>query len=122
MLKPEIDIEVIKSALLAGEADDAESWIRGAMRKIEIYRKVTKSDRYDSRYSFLEELQKCLSGEITVEEMKEAVEKIPGIHDTFVPEAEFDTFLNTFLYYLKYSVDRYNIKLPGFDGKRCDDR
>lgn len=122
MLKPEIDVEVIKSALLAGEADDAESWIRGAMRKIEIYRKVTKSDRYDPRYSFLEELQKCLSGEISVSEMKEAVEKIPGIRGTFVPEDEFDSFLDSFMYYLQYSVDRYNIKLPGFDGKRCDDR
>lgn len=122
MLKPELDIEIIRSALLAGEVDDAENWIKGAMGKIEIYRRVTKKDTYDSRYRFLEELQNCLSGKISVSAFREVVQNIPGIREIFVPPEEFSTFLDNFIYYLNYTVDRYNIELPGFDGKRCDDK
>ncbi len=122
MLKPELDVEVIKSALLAGEVDDAEKWIKKEMGKIEVYRRITKKPKYDARYRFLEVLQNYLSGQLTIGELRTAIEKIPEVRGIFVPPEEFKTFLDSFLYYLQYTVDRYNIKLPAFDGKRCDDK
>ena len=122
MLKPELDVEVIKSALLAGEVDDAAKWIRKEMGKIEVYKRVTKKTKYDARYRFLEALENYLSGQLTIDELRTSIEKIPEVKEIFVPPEHFKTFLDSLLYYLQYTVDRYNIVLPGFDGKRCDDK
>ncbi|AKA48808.1 hypothetical protein IX51_06470 [uncultured archaeon] len=122
MLKAELDVEVIKSALLAGEVDDAADWIRKAMHRIEIYRRVTKKSKYDARYRFLESLMGYLSGDFRLDELRKNIEKIPGVRDMFVDPEEFRTFLDSFLYYVQLSADRYNIRYPSFDGKRCDDK
>lgn len=122
MLKAEIDFEVIRSALLAGEVDDAVAWIKKAMRNMEIYRRTTKSAKYDALYRFLQSLMKYLSGETVMEEFREEVHRIPGIRDAFVPHEEHDQFMDSFMYYIRLAVDRYNISYPAFDGKRCDDK
>lgn len=122
MLKAEIDFELIRSSLLAGEIDDTIAWVKKAMRKMEIYRRVTKSSKYDARYRFLQSLMKYLSGETGKAEFREEVHKIPGIRDAFVPHDEYDEFMDSFMYFTGLAVDRYNVRYPEFDGKRCDDK
>lgn len=122
MLKAELDIEIIKSALLAGEVDDAAKWIQKAMGNIEMYRRVTKKDKYDARYRFLSALNDFLEGKTSIEEFRTAIEKIPDVRGIFVDTDEFKSFIDSFLYYVQLTSDRYSIRLPDFDGKRCDDR
>lgn len=122
MLKAELDFEIIKSALLSGEVDDATNWITKAMRKIEIYRKITKKTKYDARYRFLESLMSFLSGDLNADELRTSIEKIPDVRGIFVDPEEFDSFLDSLLYFTRLTKDRYNIRYPGFDGKRCDDK
>lgn len=122
MLKAEIDFEIIRSSLLAGEIDDAAAWVKKAMRNIEVYKRVTKSSKYDARLSFLKALMAYLSGDMDFEDLKQTIHRTAGIRDTFVPRDEFDEFMESFLYYVHLAVDRYNVRYPSFDGKRCDDK
>lgn len=122
MLKPEIDVEIIKSSLLAGEVDDTVAWIKGAMDRIVVYRRVTKKDKYDARYRFLEALMDYLEGKLGSSSFREAVNRIPDIRSAFVPVEEYKDFMDSFTYYVQLAVDRYNIRYPDFDGKRCDDK
>ncbi len=122
MLHSELDVEVIRSAMLAGEVDDAMAWIDHALEKITIYRRVTKKGKYDSRERFLATLRRFLSGEISKHDLREEIEKIPGIRSQIVDPEEFGEFLDNFLYEIGLAADRYNVRFPEFDGKRCDDK
>lgn len=122
MLKAELDIEIIKSALLAGEVDDAMSWIQKAKHKMVVYKKITKKTKYDARYRFIESLESFLRGEIDIDDLRTSIQKIPDVRGIFVEPEEFDLFLDGFLYDIGLAVDRYNVRYPSFDGKRCDDK
>lgn len=122
MLKVELDVEVIRSSMLAGEVDDAVAWIEKAIRNSEIYEKVTGKKKLVPRVSFLREVRRYLAGESSIAELREAIEKIPLIRSSVVEPDNFGEFLDNFLYIIQFAADRYNVKYPDFVGKRCDDK
>ncbi len=122
MLHSELDVEVIRSAMLAGEVDDAVKWIEKSMEHITVYERVTKSSKYKPRYAFLEALKDYLSGNLTRTELRQNIEKIDGIRTYIVGPDEFEEFLDGFLYDIELAADRYNVRYPNFNGKRCDDK
>lgn len=121
-MDPSLDMEIVKSAILFGDVDDAYSRIKKSMERIEIYKRMTKSTKYDSYFHFLELLSELVKGSITIGDFKEKVSKIPSVDTMFDKSEEAESYLSSLMYFLEYCIDRYNIRYPSFDGKRCDDR
>lgn len=121
-MNPHLDIEIIKSALLAGEPDDAVARIEHSMKKIKELQRMTRTDRYSKYYGFLENLLSLLKGEKTLEEFKSYTSANGSLDVIFDRSEESRYYLDSLLYYLEYTIDRYNIRFPQYDGKRCDDR
>ena len=121
-MDPHLDMEIIKSALLAGEPDDAVSRIESSLKKIRNIQRMTKTDKYSKYYEFLENLLSLLRGEKSLDEFREYTTS-DGVLDTlFDRSSESKDYLGSLLYFLEYSIDRYNIRFPEYDGKRCDDK
>lgn len=121
-MDPSLDMEIVKSAILFGDVDDAYSRIRKSMERIEIRKKMTTSTKFDSYYNFLELLSDLFKGTISFSDFREKVSKIKGIDTMFDRSEEAGNYLSSLLYFLEYSIDRYNVRYPSYDGKRCDDR
>lgn len=110
-------MDVVRSALLAGEIDDAYKVVFNAVRRLDLYRRSTGDRRYDVYFNFLTLLQDVLEGKKGWKSISDYIRDNPDI-SKYVDS----NFLSSFPYYLFYSVDRYNVRFPYFDGKRCDDR
>lgn len=121
-MNPHLDIEIIKSALLAGDPEDAVSRIEHSMKKIKEIQRMEKSDRYSKYYEFLENLLSLLKGEKSLEEFRSYTTANGSLDVIFDRSEESKYYLESLLYFLEYSIDRYNIKYPAYDGKRCDDK
>ncbi|PYB68016.1 hypothetical protein DMB44_05805 [Thermoplasma sp. Kam2015] len=113
-----LNMDVIRSALLAGEIDDAYKVIFNAKKRIELYKSTTGDSRYDVYYGFISLIDEVVKGRRSWKDLRsytdENFEKLSAYVD---PD-----FLESFPYYLFFSIDRYNVRFPYYDGKRCDDR
>lgn len=116
------DMEIIKSAIIYGDLDDAMAVVKGRLKSLS-YSLKGKPSRKKSEYSqFLSDLEKLLSGNISLDDFKGATEKLDTLMDSLDITGDRENFLASFYYLLEYSLDRYNIRYPSFDGKRCDDK
>ena len=115
-----LDIEIIKSALLFGDVDDAMSRLDRSMQKIEYENRLTREKRNMREMDFLGDLKSLLKGDISLDDFKSRVEASGIDIDSSGLYGE-DT-IQSLYYMLQLVIDRYNIKYPSFDGKRCDDK
>ncbi len=115
-----LDMEIIKSALLFGDVDDAMERLNKSIKKIEYQNRVTREKRNMKELAFLEDLKLLLEGKITMNDFKSRVHA-SGIDLDNSKLYEEDTHRSLY-YMLELVIDRYNIKFPSFDGKRCDDK
>ncbi|MCY0851689.1 MAG: hypothetical protein OWQ34_02995 [Thermoplasma acidophilum] len=113
-----LNMDVIRSALLAGEIDDAYKVIFNARKRLELYKSTTGDSRYDPYYEFISILDDVVRGRRSWKELKAYIDGNMDVLSKFIDP----DFLRSFPYYLFFSIDRYNVRFPYFDGKRCDDR
>lgn len=116
------DLEIIKSAIIYGDLDDAMSIIRKRQESLAYYLKRNPKEKHLIYSGFLKSLESLLKGEISLDAFKEAVGNLPELPKLMDMTGDSDELLNSFYYLLEYSLDRYNIRFPSYDGKRCDDR
>jgi len=115
-----LDLEIIKSALLFGDVDDAMSRLDRSMQGIEYENRVTREKKNTKELEFLTQLKQLLEGRISMNDFKSRVDASGVDIDNSSLYGE-DT-LQSLYYMLELVIDRYNIKYPSFDGKRCDDK
>jgi hypothetical protein len=115
-----LDMEIIKSALLFGDLDDAMERLNKSINRIEFQNRVTREKRNTKELAFLEDLKLLLEGKITLDDFKSRV-NATGI-DMDNSKIYGEDTLQSLYYMLELVIDRYNIKFPYFDGKRCDDK
>ncbi|MCL4342144.1 MAG: hypothetical protein M1431_08650 [Candidatus Thermoplasmatota archaeon] len=117
------DFEVINSALIYGEPLVAVKLIERKTRELNNLKRMTGDPKrkYDSHISLLELYGSAIRCDITLDEFSEKLEKIPNLKDTLEVE-NLDFAIASISYYLRLALDRYNIRYPEYDSKRCDDR
>lgn len=116
------DMEIIKSAIIYGDLDDAMSVIRNRQKSMEYALKRKPTEKNTQYSEFLKVLESLLSGETTLKDFKEKTGKLDTLLDSLDLTGDRENFLKSFYYLLEYSLDRYNVRYPRFDGKRCDDK
>ena len=115
------DIEIIKSAIMYGDIGDAVSLIDDRLRSFSRYESDRKNDKKQRYAKFLKYLKDTLSGNISVDEFREIVET--NAYDSWFSQdsSAIKQFLDSFCYFLNISIDRYDVKYPVYDEKRCND-
>ena len=115
------DMEIIKSALIYGDMDDAENIIQKRIVEMKFLLKRHKNQIYQSYLSFLQALDSLLRVQIDLESFKQQVGNIHGIENLLEGNAGEHGYLSSLFYLLQLSMDRYNVAYPKYDMKRCDD-
>lgn len=113
------DFEIIKTALLAGDIKDAMWKIKAARSRAESASQLTRKEKYASYVHIMDTLSGVLTGKKTIPELR-AVMKAEHLVE-FMPGVDAERFTDTFLFYLEYAMDRYNVNFPEYDEKRCAD-
>ncbi|MCL5783209.1 MAG: hypothetical protein M1476_04790 [Candidatus Thermoplasmatota archaeon] len=116
------DMEIIKSALIYGDIRDAFSVISNRKRLVQLSLKYQKSSKMDDFKSFLTSLEDLLKGEISLSDFRKKVSSLPGLGATLDLTGETDEYFESLYYLLELAIDRYDIRYPAYDGKRCDDK
>lgn len=116
------DLEIIKSAIIYGDLDDAMSIIRKRQESLAYYLKRDPKEKQVTYNGFLKSLESLLKGEITLDVFKEKVGSLQGLPELLDITGDPGEILDSLFYLLEYSIDRYNIRFPDYDGKRCDDK
>ena len=117
------DFEVINSALIYGEPSVAVDLIERKTRELRNLRRMSGNPKgkYDDHIDLLELYGSAIRGEISVDEFSVKLERIPNLRNMLEVE-NLDFAISSISYYLRLSLDRYNIRYPEYDSKRCDDR
>lgn len=117
------DFEVINSALIYGEPLVAVRLIDRKTLELKNLKRMTGDPRrkYGDHIRLLELYRSAISRDITVDEFSEKLSKIPNLKNILEIE-NLDFAISSISYYLRLSLDRYNIRYPEYDSKRCDDR
>ncbi|MCL4346028.1 MAG: hypothetical protein M1375_02190 [Candidatus Thermoplasmatota archaeon] len=115
-MNPDYDIEVIRSSLLSGEIDDTVNFIKSRMKKYARIFNINRNNRFEKHLEILAEMIKVLEGKETTDEFRARL-----LSDYIYNEDDREAFVESLIYTFDYCIDRYNIKWPSFDGKRCDD-
>lgn len=115
------DMEIIKSALIYGDIGDAESLIQARIRSFKLLAKHNRLGKYKAYSEFLHHLDDLLRGNVDLDQFKESVGNIHGIENLLEGSAGEHGYLPSLFYLLQLSLDRYNVRYPSYDMKRCDD-
>ncbi|MGP6207100.1 hypothetical protein ACNF42_03580 [Cuniculiplasma sp. SKW3] len=115
-MNPDYDIEVIRSSLYSGEIDDTVNFIKKSLIKYERVYKIEKNENFKKHINVLNGMMSVLEGKSTTVQLKNIMKE-----NYIYGEEDADKFLDSLIYIFDFCIDRYNIRWPSFDGKRCDD-
>ena len=105
-------LEVFKASMVAGEIDNAYDIINKNMR---LYNKKNDVNNAD----FMNLLIKSMKGEISPDELRNTL--MDQKYNVFKFIENYDEYIKSLTEIIIYSLNRYNIKYPVFDSKRCND-
>ena len=117
-MNPLYDLYVIESALLSGEVDDAVNIIN---KNRKLYGHVEKQEGMSNlkrHMRVLNGIMDALENNIGIDNFRETM---TGNYVYETEDGNMENFVNSFSYMVYYSIDRYNIHYPKYDGKRCGD-
>lgn len=119
-MRENVDLEIIKSAILfGGDIDDAMARIRSATAWAQMMARDHPERLRHVRYlEALTIVREFLEGKIGVEDMRQ---RMLGLGDLFEEIGEGKDGLQYLTYILEFVRDRYNVRYPRYDMKRCDD-
>ncbi len=105
-------LEVFKASMVEGEIDNAYNIIDENMKLYHKKNKVVNEN-------FMNILIKSMRGEISPDELYNTL--IDQKYNVFKFIENYDEYIKSLTEIIIYSLNRYNIKYPVFDSKRCND-
>ncbi len=116
-MKFETELEIIRNGLLSGDLDDAVSRL-----KKDIAETSSRQDEAGKlANSAFRQIEETLEGKAKPDNfLKGMTERQSFI--LFSDRRETEEILKLYRYVLWYSIDRYNVRYPKYDGKRCGDK
>ncbi len=115
-MNPDYDIEVIRSSIYSGEIDDTVNFIKKSIVKYERAYNVRKQENFLKHINVLKGMMSVLEGNSNTDQLKSLI-----LNNYVYGEEDEEKFVDNLIYTFDYCIDRYNIRWPSFDGKRCDD-
>ncbi len=117
------DLEILKSSLIYGEPEVAVKLIDRKEKKLKYLMRISRKPRPDlsDHLAMLECFKEIITGEIILEDFRERMSGIRSLVSLMPPDG-VDFALDNIAYTVQLAVDRYNIRYPKYDSKRCDDR
>ncbi|MCL4315052.1 MAG: hypothetical protein M1454_04935 [Candidatus Thermoplasmatota archaeon] len=112
----ETEMEIVRCGLLSGEIEDAASRLR---RDIDITSKSDKERYILMNRAFNQIMEVLRNQRKPADFLADLTARERFI--LFSDLREIDDYLSFYRYNLYYSLDRYNVRYPVYDGKRCDD-
>ncbi len=117
-MNPLYDLYVIESALLSGEVDDAVNLISRNRKKYGHVEKQEGMSELKGHMRVLNGIMDALENNLAIDGFRELMTN-NYVYRT--EDGNMENFVNAFSYMVYYSIDRYNIRYPEYDGKRCGD-
>ncbi|MGP6219670.1 hypothetical protein [Caldiplasma sukawensis] len=114
------DIYLIESAMLSGEMDDMMNFIKKRLKVMDRQVKYDRKGLLKNRVRILQSILSFFSNEIDHEKLE--TEIFQGLSGEWLGEKEKLELAKRLSYTCEYCRDRYNVNLPSFNGKRCDDK
>ncbi|WP_337860064.1 hypothetical protein [Ferroplasma sp.] len=105
-------IEIFKMSVVNGDVNNAYSIVDKNM-------KLYKKKGLKNKEEFMQYLINTLKGEIDPEDLYKIYSD--DKYNIFPFIRDYKEYIFALVDIIKYSMNRYNIKYPEFDGKRCDD-
>lgn len=105
-------IEIFKMAIVNGDVNNAYKIVEKNMKKYEKRGEAAKKE-------FMEYLIRGLKGEISYDDIYQALSQ--DKYNIFPYIRDYKGYIFALIDTMRYSINRYNIKYPDFDAKRCDD-
>ncbi|MCL4451925.1 MAG: hypothetical protein M1327_04805 [Candidatus Thermoplasmatota archaeon] len=115
------DLEIIRSAVLSGEINDAWSRIKKRTGKYKFKFSLTHEEKYKVAADLLTQFGSILSGNAPVVSLTGMAGSIGKCGFSQFGEDAAMEYLSNMVYYLRIMLDRYNVRMPAFDAKRCGD-
>jgi hypothetical protein len=115
------DLEIIRSAVLSGEIDDAWLRIKARKEKYGFAYTMTHKEKYKIAAEFLSRIENILSGKDSIESLADVTLSIGSCGFPQFEEEAAKEYLSNLAFYLRIMLDRYNVRMPAFDAKRCGD-
>ena len=115
------DLEIVRSALMFGEIEDAESRIGRKILSYSTAYAITKKQKYEAALNLLRRIDDILKGKEKYDSVLEFADQIGKAGFPQVGPDEASEYLENLVYYLRIMIDRYSIKFPEFNAKRCSD-
>lgn len=105
-------IEIFKMAMVNGD-------VNNAYRVVEKNMKLYAKRGLKIREEFMQYLIEAMKGNITPEELYKIYSDEK--YNIFPYVRDYKGYVYSMVDTIMYSINRYNIRYPAFDGKRCDD-
>lgn len=105
-------IEIFKISMVDGDVNNAYKIVEKNMKKYEKKGDAVKEE-------FMEYLIKVLKGELSPDDISNVLSD--DKYNIFPYIRDYKGYIFSLIDAIKYSINRYNIKYPDFDAKRCDD-
>ncbi|MGC8515023.1 MAG: hypothetical protein ACP5OC_02675 [Thermoplasmata archaeon] len=115
------DLEIIRSAILSGEISDAWSRIKTREEKYMFAYSLTHKEKYKTAAEFLSHIGNILSGKDSIESLVDMSHSIGSCGFSQFEDDAAREYLSNLAFYLRIMIDRYNVRMPAFDAKRCGD-
>lgn len=116
------DMEIIKSAIIYGDLDDAMSLVNRKIKSLGYSLKRKPSVKISEYSTFLTSLKELLEGKLSLNQFRGSVDNLQTLKEELDLTGDSSEMMNSLYYLLEYSLDRYNVKFPNYEGKRCDDK
>lgn len=116
-----VELEIIRSALLSGEIDDALSRISRKRRKAERLYSLTKEEKYRAVLELLDSVRGAIEGGTDPAAIMKCLPDLESAGFVQFGHDEAEQYLKNLVYYITIMRDRYEISKQGFDAKRCGD-
>ncbi|MCL4329694.1 MAG: hypothetical protein M1533_01670 [Candidatus Thermoplasmatota archaeon] len=117
----ELDIEQVRTFMLMGDVKLAVGWLEKRMKRARFLHMATKKPIYVDFQDAYKLLLDLVKGKITGDTM---IPKFlePKYSGMFGNVEDVESYLKNLSFYVRYSVDRYDVDYPVFDQKRCGDQ
>jgi hypothetical protein len=105
-------IEIFKMSIINGDVNNAYKIVERNMKRYEKKGNTVEKE-------FMEYLIKGMNGELSYDNIYSVL--VDDKYNIFPYIKDYKGYIFALIDAMRYSINRYNIKYPDFDAKRCDD-
>lgn len=113
------DFEILKASMLMGDFGDVMWKIRSVRDRVNQRYLETGKEVFGDYVKLLDTLKAVISGDAGISDLRASMHS-DAIREQ-LSDVDVERYTDTFLFFLEYSLDRYNVKYPEFNAKRCND-